>query len=488
MNKKGFTLVEVISVIIILAVLILILYPTVNKLILASKENVKTRNIEAYIKAGEEYYVSALVDPDKKQMLGKNIIDQLNIQNSDAKGEVIVDFNGDVSLALVIDDKCYIKKDSDEVTISDNTNACMITIPVTPPDSCFSYEDIEGGVRILSYLCGNTYKEYAQGHYVFNTDGEFTEITLPENLGGKKVVSVASYAFSNKGLNGSGYDMERKSGINKLYIPYSLKIEDYAFYQGDLETVILSDDIVDIGNYAFLGNHITNMNIPSKLVNIPAGLFSTNSLTSIKIPNNIISIGANAFQNNQIETVIFDNKLESIELYAFYSNKIKDLSFPASLRTIGNSAFESNQIETIKMSNGITTIGYESFGKNNIKALVLPDSINEIGASAFRENKITSLKLPKNIKTIPDSSFAYNFISEVELPEGLEVIQSYAFSSCKLQEITIPSSVKEIYDRAFGSNNLSKVTIKGKKSASDFIHYDEKAFYNNKDVIINWEQ
>ena len=65
MNRKGFTLIELMGVITILAILAIIIVPLVDKNVKESKENIYAIQIENIRMAGEDYYVdNILLRPD----------------------------------------------------------------------------------------------------------------------------------------------------------------------------------------------------------------------------------------------------------------------------------------------------------------------------------------------------------------------------------------------------------------------------------------
>lgn len=61
MNKKGFTLVELLAVIVILAIIALIATPIVINVVNESREKANLRSIESYAKAYETAYYQALL-------------------------------------------------------------------------------------------------------------------------------------------------------------------------------------------------------------------------------------------------------------------------------------------------------------------------------------------------------------------------------------------------------------------------------------------
>ena len=106
MKKKGFTLVELLAVIAILAVLALLIIPRVSKILNDARNSVDLRSAEEYVKAAENFYVASAYDQSKKALLGTNIIDSLEVNESDVTGKVVVYSNGTTEIALIINNKC----------------------------------------------------------------------------------------------------------------------------------------------------------------------------------------------------------------------------------------------------------------------------------------------------------------------------------------------------------------------------------------------
>src|SRR5574344_1514535 len=98
-KKKGFTLIELFAVIVILAVIALIVTPIVTGIIKSAKEQADRRSAEGYIKAAENYYAATLIYKDKRNKLGTNIFNEVEISSKTAtKGNVVVDTEGNVSM------------------------------------------------------------------------------------------------------------------------------------------------------------------------------------------------------------------------------------------------------------------------------------------------------------------------------------------------------------------------------------------------------
>ncbi len=109
------------------------------------------------------------------------------------------------------------------------------------------------------------------------------------------------------------------------------------------DTVVGSDNniypVTSIGDSAFYNNQLTSITIGNNVTSIGDYAFSGNQLTSVTIPNSVTSIGDNAFENNLLTSITIGNNVTSIGDYAFANNALTALTFPASVTTIGQIAF-----------------------------------------------------------------------------------------------------------------------------------------------------
>ena len=83
MNKKGFTLVELLAVIVILAIIALIATPIVLNVINQAQEGADARSVEAYAKALETKYYA-------EKVLGNNVtLTSVSITTADYNGDEV---------------------------------------------------------------------------------------------------------------------------------------------------------------------------------------------------------------------------------------------------------------------------------------------------------------------------------------------------------------------------------------------------------------
>ena len=184
-RKKGFTLVEVLAVIVILAIIALIATPLVLNIVKKAQRGAFLRSVDNVIKAGELFYLDAEIQgikgdtrfectnnkctSDKIDRFGKTI--SLEVQGEMGEGYVIVTSDGNIELALEKNKYCATKyRYSEEVNIiqgtcdgidlvSDNTNPIIKNISTQKGANSIKVvvtaEDPESGISYYEYSIDN---------------------------------------------------------------------------------------------------------------------------------------------------------------------------------------------------------------------------------------------------------------------------------------------------------------------------------------------
>ena len=126
--KKGFTLVELLAVIIILAVIALISTPIVLDVVDSSKEQGRLRSVEGLLNAAELYAAEAMLD-DSKSLEG-NLLDAVEVRVEGQKpesGEIKYDKEtGKIGIAVEYDGVCYVKNFEDNEIIDMVKENCTL--------------------------------------------------------------------------------------------------------------------------------------------------------------------------------------------------------------------------------------------------------------------------------------------------------------------------------------------------------------------------
>lgn len=487
-NNKGFTLIEILAVIIILGVLLLIAVPSVTNYILESRKSAyistiksyetSVRNkvnslqysffdsdttyyvhvanekmekggnspfgnwIDAYVVLvytgdGYEYYWTSVDESGQKVELKKT---------GEIKNEDIVADN-----KMIISNRKPVGMRSKIVILDKNGNLIeeQASLDITKEESknCYTYTILNNEISISTYSASCP-----------------KDVIIPSTIDGLLVTTISDYSFSGK-------------GITSVILPNSLKtIGSYAFQNNKLKTVIIPSSVRTIGNSAF----------------------SNNLFTEIPDVSFVTSFTSNSFRNNNISEdkwFVYKKNSNGTVDYSVLTGYIggeKNIVIPAvregvPLKTIGSLAFAYQGINSVVIPSTVTIIESNAFYANNLTSINLPEGLKEIRSSAFRSNKLTSLVIPTSVTNIETFSFSENTLPQnqayiykrnsngsidysniityggnaenVVIPaivNGVELktISAWSFYGARLKSVVIPDSVTSIGAKAFSYNSL----------------------------------
>lgn len=275
---------------------------------------------------------------------------------------------------------------------------------------------------------------YAKEAIITGYSGSPTEINIPEEYDGCKIVGIGSEAF------------KQSDTIEKVNIPKTVtQIGYYVFSECTrLEEVNISEECVisELGNGAFSGcNNLKKVTLPKDGFDaIGSYAFrGCSSLTSFSFGKNTKTIGSYAFSGcSQLTEVTFNEGLQSIGDDTFFGcTSLVNVACPVSLETIGESAFQNcTKLENVT---NVPTIGEKTFS----------------GCSALK-----GVKFQDKAKTIGDSAFSKTAIETIVIPNSVNMIYGDAFSECNnLSKAYVLSKNISIWESAFKRN--SKLIIYG---------------------------
>lgn len=181
-------------------------------------------------------------------------------------------------------------------------------------------------------------------------------------------------------------------------------------YNGTQKDIIIPSSIngitvKTIGNEAFINinsNNNTKLNsvlIPNSIISIGNDAFAYNQLTNVVIPDSVLTIGDRAFYVNQLTDLIIGKSVAKIGVNAFGNNKLTNLVIPNTVTIIGVGAFSSNRLNKVLFGNSVVEIHSEAFKDNQLTNIIFPNSITVIGSAAFHDNNIVSITIPANVRT-----------------------------------------------------------------------------------------
>ena len=121
--KKGFTLLELLAIIILLAIIALIITPITIDVIKDAKKQVELSSVKGLIDSAGVYYNDASFDSTKMSNLdGKtNILDKIETKgDKPSSGTIYLNQDGEVSIAVVYNETCYSKSFGDKNILESN--------------------------------------------------------------------------------------------------------------------------------------------------------------------------------------------------------------------------------------------------------------------------------------------------------------------------------------------------------------------------------
>ena len=257
-KKKGFTLVELLAVIVILAVILVIAVPQIMSVIESARKGSIESTAKLIAEGAEREYTN-------RKILGKDTnieCSDVSSMNSNDYGTCVITFDNRGKATVKVTGKgkfegytCNGNSTNMECVKSDTSE------PAETDAQYFAYSEVEGGVAITGY----------------NIEGGL-DVVIPSEIDGKKVVEIAYAAFTSSGVTPTNM-----ANTNKVSVSY------------------LNNNKKDVAAIPLLG------------APLPDGL----GITSVVIPSTVKSIGDRAFVNNQITEVVIPSSVTCIGRGAF---------------------------------------------------------------------------------------------------------------------------------------------------------------------------
>jgi len=306
MNKKGFALVELIIVIVILAILAGIAIPSINGLVEKSKIAADKASLRLLNGAASLYGATAVTTPSNSDIF-QGIA-------TDAGRMAILKDNGYLTDILSPQQKNALF----QWGIPEQT--WMVYITDTPIPVVYTLEKYFNTTSIYNQNATSSIRDYDKSGGL--------NIVIPPVINGVTITTIGQDAF-NTDLKGSG----------------------------KLVSVVLPGGLTLIGGNAFKGNSLSSIIIPNSVTSIGANSFRGNILTSVTIGSSVKTISGGAFSNNNITSIVFPDSVTSIQDHAFDGNSITRI-------TIGNSVTLTNVLSVGKYGSAFKSL-YDGNGKQS---------------------------------------------------------------------------------------------------------------------------
>ncbi len=442
-NEKGFTLIEILAVIIILGILLVIAVPSVSNYISDSRKH-------AYITTAKEYIKEAQkkVSSFEYEFYDRDTSYYIDIKNLPLESGGESPYGDWIQAYVVV---TYVPKDKWEYYWVSVDSAGM-KVDLTKEDD-LDIDDIYQSTKL--YINEEAPAGTRNNVEIHGAEsGDIVETTQRIIVDQETADECYSYRLyeNDKTAEITFYNID--CGVD-LMIPSVIEVGDdqytitsiyqYAFYNMAIESVIIPKTVTTIGTSAFAGNKaLTRVVLPPGLITISSTAFSGCSLPSIKLPNTLKTIGARAFRNNKITNVNIPESVTSLGACAFCDNPIPNPSFLYVVTNgvtdysrirgyIGDlSEFHDKKFIIPAEVNGVplTTIESSAFYSMSLSGweVVIPDTVTEIKSSAFNASKIAKVNLPDGLVTIGDSAFYNNSLTEIIIPDSVTSIGTLAFN------------------------------------------------------------
>ena len=325
-KKKGFTLVELLAVIVILAVILVIAVPQIMSVIESARKGSIESTAKLIAEGAEREYTN-------RKILGKDTnikCSDVSSMNSNDYGTCVITFDNAGKAIVSITGK---GKFEGYTCNGNSTNMECVKgeIPESTETAAqyFSYSEVDGGITITGY----------------NIEGG-TDVVIPSEINGKKVVAIADYAFTSDGVTPTTINNTKKVMPSYLYNDNKASVHKLTQEITGLgiTSVVIPNTVTSIGDGAFVNNKLTEITIPSSVTSIGDGAFKDNKLTEITIPSSVTSIDYEAFAYNQLTEVTIPSSVTSIGNYAFADNQLTKIIFPSTPLTIRCNTFDNNPI------------------------------------------------------------------------------------------------------------------------------------------------
>ena len=365
----------ILAVIVILAVILVIAVPQIMSVIESARKGSIESTAKLIAEGAEREYTN-------RKILGKDTnieCSDVSSMNSNDYGSCVISFDNRGKATVKVTGK---GKFEGYTCNGNSTNMECVKgeIPGSTETDAqyFSYSEVEGGVAITGYLAvsdvindvivkdkdkcvayyvskdeteenantlcngnaldnGLTLKQDIQEDFIPSSEyekaglevtyknGGGTDVVIPSEINGKKVVAIADYAFTTNGITPTNINNTKKVVPSYLYNSENKTIATPLIMAQPaglgITSVVIPSTVKSIGIGAFLGNKLTEITIPSSVTSIGAGAFAGNQLTSITLSDGVTSIGNSAFENNQLIEVVIPSSVTSIGSYAFAKNQ-----------------------------------------------------------------------------------------------------------------------------------------------------------------------
>jgi len=246
---------------------------------------------------------------------------------------------------------------------------------------------------------------------IVSYNGTYTQVEIPETLGGYTVAGIDDYAFEEC-LYENGVE------IRSIILPRSIEeISEFA-----LSSLIYLEriDISDENQCFCVIDNVLFSKDKTMLIKYP----SQKQGHRYSIPNSVKVIYAVAFEDNKYLTeVTIPEGVTDIKSYAFSGTAIEQADIPASVKSIGCASF-SNCFYLSQFNVNVNNMDYTSADG----VLYTKDKCSLIQYPIASPN--TSFVVKEGVSKICERAFCSCTLSAIVLPDSLSLVDYAAFYNC----------------------------------------------------------
>ncbi|MBQ3227276.1 MAG: leucine-rich repeat protein [Clostridia bacterium] len=332
-----------------------------------------------------------------------------------------------------------------------------------------------------------------------------TQVITCKSSGASSAGPFASSALKKITLPSTVETIERRAfydstNLNEVVIPNSVTyigFEAFAtYYPQGVDQLFFEDggnEPLEIDERAFRNCTISSLVLPERVKTIGAYAFSGNKLTSVHIPENVESISTSSF-NGDLKTITVDENNGAYKAIdgILYTKDGKTLvmcprgrsgkvNIPEGVVTIGDSSFYGcEKITAVALSEGLTTIEGYAFSKTYLTSIHLPSTVTDFDYKAFYNSsndggydKLSSITVApgnsvyKSVDGILYSADGKTLYmcpraktGDIAVIDGVEDVADNAFESCTLvTSIVFPDTLQTLGKNAISGNSVRKLNL-----------------------------
>ena len=378
--------------------------------------------------------------------IGKNIVSMGNLPFEGCTGELIMNSNipSEKNQGNGIHGK-FEKALFTKVTIGEGVTTigdqaffnCSMLKSVTISDSVTEIRDWAFGycTSMESLILGKGVKSFydltfrgCTGTLIINSD---IDVYRSTNDGDRDIESSFDKVVFAEGVKWiRDYQYQQWLGIKSIEIGESVTTIGASAFSDcvDVESVKLGNNIKSIGWGAFAGcTNLREANIPNKLTVIPERLFYRTNLESVVISDSVTEIGEQAFiECSKLKSITLGTGLSFIDGNAFADCvNLKEVHV-TDLEALCSIELDSPESSPFLEGNASLYLNGEM-----VTELVIPESITSIGKYRFWGlSGIKSLIIGKGVTKIGKYAFSYcPDLETIEIGENVATLEN-AFSQC----------------------------------------------------------